>query len=151
SLPSNPYVRGNVRERSLAEIGVQLARERAERPVELWGFCKSCPFAQRCRGGCTWTSHVLFGRPGNNPLCHSRALTLAEAGVIEKLELANRAPGQPFDFGTYRIVEAPLADILDADPVIALTRASQTFGLRREATGLWSKSELSDALAEHGA
>ena len=138
SLPTSDYARGNIRERPLRDIASQLRREKTESPVELWGFCKSCPFAARCKGGCTWTSHVLFGRPGNNPFCHSRALAMADAGVIEKIELVTAAPGEPFDFGRYRIVEAPLGPDLEADPVIAMTKASQVFGLNRDAVGVWS-------------
>jgi radical SAM protein with 4Fe4S-binding SPASM domain len=148
SLPSADYVRGNVRERSLREIWSGLAPGRTAARVELWGFCKTCPFAERCGGGCTWTSHVLFGRPGNNPFCHSRALALAEAGVVETLEPAAAAPGRPFDFGHYRIAERPLGPDLEADPVIGMTMASQAFGLRRDAAGLWSRQELADALAQ---
>ena len=54
--------------------------------------------------GCTWTSHVLFGRRGNNPYCHHRALELLRMGERERLELAEKAPGAPFDFGRYRLV-----------------------------------------------
>jgi radical SAM protein with 4Fe4S-binding SPASM domain len=146
SLPSSDYVRGNLRERSLRDISANLARERVDSPVELWGFCKTCPFAARCRGGCTWTSHVLFGRPGNNPFCHSRALALAQAGFVEKLEPVSAAPGEPFDFGRYQIVETPLGPDLEADPVIGLTLASQAFGLRPDAVGLWSRQDLLDTL-----
>jgi radical SAM protein with 4Fe4S-binding SPASM domain len=104
SLPSSNYVRGNIRDRSLIDICSDLAREKTESPVELWGFCKTCAFGERCGGGCTWTSHVLFGRPGNNSFCHSRALSFAKAGLVEKLEAIAAAPGKPFDFGSYRIV-----------------------------------------------
>ena len=49
-----------------------------DRTVEdLWGFCRTCYYADECRAGCTWTSDVLFGRPGNNPFCHHRVLELA--------------------------------------------------------------------------
>jgi len=134
------------RERSLRDIASQLRREKTESPVELWGFCKTCPFAARCKGGCTWTSHVLFGRPGNNPFCHSRALAMAAAGLVEKIEPVTAAPGEPFDFGCYRIVEAPLGPDIEADPVIGMTKASQVFGLSADAKSLWSKRDLSDTL-----
>jgi radical SAM protein with 4Fe4S-binding SPASM domain len=146
SLPSSDYVRGTSRAHSLRDIASRLAREKAEAPVELWGFCKTCPFAARCRAGCTWTSHVLLGRPGNNPFCHSRALALAEAGLVERLEPVGAAPGTPFDFGRYRIVQEPMGTDLETDPVIGMTAASHAFGLRRDATGVWSSSELADAL-----
>jgi hypothetical protein len=91
---------------------------------------------------------VLFGRPGNNPMCHSRVLVLAEAGLVEKLEPAGAAPGVPFDFGHYRIVEAQLGPDLELDPVIGLTLASQTFGVSPGALSLWSKQELADCLGK---
>jgi radical SAM protein with 4Fe4S-binding SPASM domain len=148
SLPTIPYVRGNVRDRPVREIATELADLKKTAPVELWGFCKTCPHAQRCRAGCTWTSHVLFGRPGNNPFCHSRALSLAQAGRMEKIELVSPAPGVPFDFGHYRIVEESLDPDLESDPVIAMTTASRIFGLDPAATGLWSRPELAAALGE---
>jgi radical SAM protein with 4Fe4S-binding SPASM domain len=147
SLPTADYGRGNVRDRPLRDIWSDLVRERRESPVELWGFCRTCPFAERCRAGCTWTSHVLFGRAGNNPFCHSRALALAEAGLIEKLEPVAAAPGEPFDYGHYRIVQAPCGPELEDDPVIAVTTASRAFGLRPEAASVWSKQDLTDFLA----
>jgi radical SAM protein with 4Fe4S-binding SPASM domain len=143
SLPTAAYTRGNVRDRPLGEIAAELRREKAEAPVELWGFCRTCPFAARCKGGCTWTSHVLFGRPGNNPFCHSRALAMAEQGLVETIEPVTAAPGEPFDHGHYRIVEAPLRADLDADLVIAMTKASHVFGLDRDAGGAWSSQEIS--------
>jgi len=145
SLPSSDYVRGNIRERSLRDICSGLARER-ETPVELWGLCKTCPYAERCRAGCTWTSHVLFGRAGNNPFCHSRALALAQAGRIERLEPAGAAPGTPFDFGCYQIIEEAMPADLESDPVIGLTVASQTFGLAPDTVGVWSQQEISETL-----
>jgi radical SAM protein with 4Fe4S-binding SPASM domain len=147
SLPTSDYARGNIRDRALRDVAARLAEE-AESPAELWGFCRTCPYAERCRAGCTWTSHVLFGRPGNNPFCHSRALALAAAGLVETLEPASPAPGQPFDFGRYRIVEAPMGADLEADPVIGMTMASHAFGLRPGLPGLWSQQQLADALGE---
>jgi radical SAM protein with 4Fe4S-binding SPASM domain len=147
SLPTADYVRGNIREHALSDVAAALAHERTAAPAELWGFCRTCPHAARCRAGCTWTSHVLFGRPGNNPFCHFRALTLAQAGIVEKLEPVEAAPGQPFDFGRFRIVEAPLGPGLDADPAVAMTVASQILGVRPDAPGLWSQEALAQALA----
>jgi radical SAM protein with 4Fe4S-binding SPASM domain len=148
SLPSSDYVRGNIREHTLHDIWSRLRQERAGPPAELWGFCKTCRFAERCGAGCTWTSHVLFGRPGNNPFCHSRALALAEAGLVEKLEPVGAAPGEPFDFGRYRIVQEPLDPDLDTDPVIGMTLASRVLSLRPDSTGAWSREDLSDALRQ---
>ena len=55
---------------------------------DLWGFCRTCPFAEVCLGGCSFTAHALFGRPGNNPYCSFRARTLAAVGVESESELA---------------------------------------------------------------
>jgi radical SAM protein with 4Fe4S-binding SPASM domain len=110
SLPTREYVGGNVRARSIRDIwdnAPELAFTR-ERSVDgLWGFCRTCAFADVCRGGCNFTAHALLGRPGNNPYCHYRAKTLAERGLRERLVLRTRAPGEPFDHGLYEIVVEP--------------------------------------------
>ena len=62
-------------------------------------------------------------------------------------ERLTMSPGEPFDFGRYRIVEAPLDGDYEADPLIGMTRASQVFGLSPDAVGLWS-NRAADALAE---
>jgi radical SAM protein with 4Fe4S-binding SPASM domain len=109
SLQTQPYVGGNLLDKPIQEIwdtAPQLAFAR-NRTVEkdLWGFCRTCPFAQTCMGGCSFTAHSLFGRPGNNPLCHYRARTLAERGKRERLVLKTAAPGSPFDSGLFEILE----------------------------------------------
>jgi radical SAM protein with 4Fe4S-binding SPASM domain len=111
SLPSAPYVGGNVRDRPLAEIWAEtpelrFARERGT--SELWGHCGECYYASLCRAGCSWTSHTLLGRRGNMPYCHHRAETLHARGIRERIEKVEAAPGAPFDFGRYRLVEEPV-------------------------------------------
>jgi hypothetical protein len=59
-------------------------------------------------GGCTWTSHALFGRPGNNPMCHYRALEMDKAGLRERLVKVKDANGLPFDHGEFEIVVEPV-------------------------------------------
>jgi len=108
SLPTAPYVGGNVREISLEQIWnespeIHFTRERTT--DELWGFCKGCYYADICKGGCAWTAHVTLGKRGNNPFCYHRAATLKEQGRRERLELAEQAPGTPYDFGRFQIVE----------------------------------------------
>jgi radical SAM protein with 4Fe4S-binding SPASM domain len=108
SLPSSEYVGGNIREHSLRDIwerGAALRFNRERGVEELWGHCADCYYADVCKSGCTWTGHVLFGRRGNNPYCHHRALELLGVGRRERLELAVAAPGEPFDHGEYRLVE----------------------------------------------
>ncbi len=111
SLPSRDYVGGNLRSSTLQDIwerssALRFARDRTE--AELWGFCQSCYYARECRAGCSWTSHVLFGRRGNNPYCHHRALTLAASGRQERLVQIAKAPGEPFDQGRFELVEEAL-------------------------------------------
>ncbi len=108
SLPTAPYVGGNVRDLSLEDIWAkapELAFTRTRGTEELWGFCKTCYYADICKAGCAWTAHCTVGKRGNNPFCYHRASTLKERGRRERLELAERAPGDPYDFGRYQIVE----------------------------------------------
>jgi radical SAM protein with 4Fe4S-binding SPASM domain len=99
------YVGGNLRQQSLAEIwehsdALAFRRE----PIELWGFCASCPFGSVCQGGCNFTAHALFGKPGNNPYCHFRARSLQKQGLRERLVPQAEAPGQPFDHRLFELV-----------------------------------------------
>jgi len=108
SLPTAPYVGGNVKDLTLEQIwneseAIHFTRNRTT--DELWGFCKGCYYADVCRGGCAWTAHVTTGKRGNNPFCYHRAATLKEQGRRERLEPAEKAPGAPYDFGRFRIVE----------------------------------------------
>jgi radical SAM protein with 4Fe4S-binding SPASM domain len=111
SLTTHSWAGGNVRENTLRDIWERSARLRytRDRTVEdLWGFCRTCYYADECRAGCTWTSDVLFGRPGNNPYCHHRVLELASRGKRERLRQVTAAPGLPFDNGRFEIIEEDL-------------------------------------------
>jgi hypothetical protein len=46
---------------------------------------------------------ALFGKPGNNPFCHHRALEMERAGKRERVVLAEAAEGLPFDRGAWRL------------------------------------------------
>lgn len=109
SLQSAAYVGGSLRKTSLKEIWEQspeLAFRRKE--IALWGHCQSCVFAESCGGGCSFTAHALFGRPGNNPYCHFRALQLSKKGRRERLVKRSPAPGLPFDHGEFELIEEAL-------------------------------------------
>jgi len=108
SLPTAPYVGGNVKDRSLEDIWNntdELAFVRNRTTEELWGFCKTCYYADTCRAGCAWTAHCTLGKRGNNPFCYHRAATLKKQGRRERLEVAESAEGVPYDFGRMVIVE----------------------------------------------
>lgn len=108
SLPTVEYTGGNIRDTSLKDIWERSAplRFTRDRTVEdLWGHCRDCYYNDTCRAGCSWTTHVLLGRPGNNPYCHHRALELLRKGRRERVIRVQAAPGEPFDHGLFDIVE----------------------------------------------
>jgi radical SAM protein with 4Fe4S-binding SPASM domain len=107
SLPSEAWTGGNIRDASLLDIWERAAPLRYTRDrdvTSLWGYCRGCYYADNCRAGCTWTSFVFFGKAGNNPYCHHRALEMQRAGKREKLVRIEAAEGQPFDFGRFEVV-----------------------------------------------
>ncbi|QKQ72701.1 nif11-class peptide radical SAM maturase 3 [Nostoc sp. TCL240-02] len=112
SLPTSAYTGGNIRDRSLRsiieeteELRFNLGAGTPKGTEHLWGFCKTCEFAELCRGGCSWTAHVFFDKRGNNPYCHHRALTQQKQGIRERVFLKHRAEGNPFDNGEFSLVE----------------------------------------------
>ncbi|GAX36786.1 radical SAM domain-containing protein [Nodularia sp. NIES-3585] len=115
SLPTSAYTGGNIRDRSLRsiiedteELRFNLGAGTPQGTDHLWGFCKTCEFAELCRGGCSWTAHVFFDKRGNNPYCHHRALTHEKNGMRERVFLQRRADGNPFDNGEFALIEEPI-------------------------------------------
>ncbi|MDZ8262448.1 nif11-class peptide radical SAM maturase 3 [Nostoc sp. ChiQUE01b] len=115
SLPTTAYTGGNIRDYSLRtiieeteELRFNLGADTPKGTSHLWGFCKTCEFAQLCRGGCSWTAHVFFDKRGNNPYCHHRALTQEKGGIRERVFLQRRADGNPFDNGEFALIEEPI-------------------------------------------
>ena len=113
SLPTSAYTGGNIRDTPLrelletAELNINANMGSPEGAAHLWGFCRTCEYAELCRGGCTWTAHVFFGQRGNNPYCHHRALMRQRSGIRERLVLKTRAGGTPFDHGIFALLEEP--------------------------------------------
>jgi radical SAM protein with 4Fe4S-binding SPASM domain len=110
SLPSEAYVGGSIRDHWLKDIwerapALRFMRQRSV--DDLWGHCRTCYYAEECLGGCSWTAHSIAGRPGNNPYCHHRALTLLRAGTRERIVRRAAPPGRSFDLGVFEIVEEP--------------------------------------------
>jgi nif11-class peptide radical SAM maturase 3 len=112
SLPTSPYTGGNIRTNSLREIITQTDElnfnfnaKTVNGTDHLWGFCKICEYAKLCRGGCSWTAHTFFGRRGNNPYCHHRALQQQQNGKRERFILKQKAAGLPFDYGEFELLE----------------------------------------------
>ena len=111
SLPTSSWVGGNLRDASLQDIWQRTAPLRYTRDRtldDLWGYCRSCYYADVCMAGCTWSSQVLLGRPGNNPYCHHRALEHAKMGKRERVVPLRAAPGVPFDHGGFKLITEAL-------------------------------------------
>ena len=111
SLSTAGYAGGNVRDLPLEEIWATSERLRfngARSVNDLWGFCRTCYYADVCRGGCTWTADSLFGRPGNNPFCHYRALEMEKRGLRERVVKIKDAPPGSFTTGEFALIAEPI-------------------------------------------
>ncbi|MBU47084.1 MAG: heme biosynthesis protein [Deltaproteobacteria bacterium] len=130
SLQTKDYVGGKLGEQPLREIwetSPQVGFTRTRTKEDLWGFCRTCPFAETCMAGCSFTAHALFGRTGNNPYCHFRARTLAKQGKRERLIAKEMASGDPFDHGLFEIV---VEDIDATEPAFTQHFSAETrFGV----------------------
>lgn len=107
SLATSTYAGGNIRDLSLKDIWWntdELSINRNRGNAELWGFCGSCYYADVCKAGCTWTTHSLLGKAGNNPYCHHRALELSKQGLRERIVQVEKAPGTSFDHGRFELI-----------------------------------------------
>jgi len=106
SLPTESWVGGNIRAASLQDIWERssaLRHMRDRTDEERWGYCRECYYGEVCKGGCTWMATALFGRPGNNPFCHHRALEMQRMGKRERVVRERPAEGLPFDRAAWRI------------------------------------------------
>ena len=110
AMGSTGYIGGNVREQTLQEVwdhAPELHHIRRFRLDSLWGFCRTCYYAEVCRAGCIWTASTILGRHGNNPYCHHRALELLDKGQRERLVLVEAAKGEIRDRGRFELVTEP--------------------------------------------
>jgi radical SAM protein with 4Fe4S-binding SPASM domain len=128
SLQTSHYVGGSLQRRPLAELWQteQVGFARGLGTDHLWGFCAECTYASVCKGGCTFTAHSFFGRPGNQPYCHYRAIAMKQRGKRERLVPRDAAPGSPFDHGLFELIEEPFDAPEPAPPkradLVKLTR-----------------------------
>jgi Y-X(10)_GDL-associated radical SAM protein len=152
SLPTSAYSGGNIRDLTAEHIwssSPEISFTRNRTVDDLWGYCRSCYYADVCRAGCTWTTHTLFGRPGNNPYCHHRALDMAARGLRERIVRVAAPPGLPFDHGEFELLVEAIGD-----PV-----PPRVSGAPRAWTGPFSDSQYREAAdtgyplstAQHGA
>ena len=107
-LPSNPYVKGNIRQESLRNIWdnnwISLG---IEERVNSGDFAKAAIMPRLVRE-MSWTSHTLLGKRGNMPYCYHRADMLAQQGLYEILQQTQRVEGNPFDYGQFELHQRPL-------------------------------------------
>jgi radical SAM protein with 4Fe4S-binding SPASM domain len=139
SLATSVYAGGNIRDLGLENLWDESRRSGNLRPSrELWGFCKTCYYGDVCGGGCTWTAHSLLGRPGNNPYCHHRVLTLAQQGRRERIVKVEDAGPASFAVGRFALIEEPL---------------DGSGGCERDGVSLseWSSNDLASTSAVGGA
>ena len=134
SLATVGFSGGNVRNMSLHDIwhyseGIHFGRLRSV--DDLWGYCRSCYYNDVCRGGCTWTSHSLLGKPGNNPYCHYRALDLQQKGLRERIVKLEDAGPASFSVGRFDLITERIdtgeavASVSDSGQVIKLAWVNQ--------------------------
>lgn len=91
SLPSSrngidTFVEGNIRERSLESIWRDpnaFAYNRKFAVRQLDGFCRTCDYADICRGGCAWTAFSHTSSRYDNPYCYWRQVKLREQREAE--------------------------------------------------------------------
>jgi radical SAM protein with 4Fe4S-binding SPASM domain len=107
SLPSamneiDSFVEGNIRERPFREIWNdpdKFAYNRKFKAENLVGFCRSCEYAEVCRGGCAWTSFAHSGSRYEFLHCYHRVKSLVDSGKLqphEKRPLSVKAlPDEP--------------------------------------------------------
>ncbi|MEH2257469.1 nif11-class peptide radical SAM maturase 3 [Nostoc sp.] len=131
SLPTTAYTGGNIREQTLhniiegaEELRFNLGAGTPEGTKHLWGFCKTCEYAELCRGGCSWTAHVFFDKRGNNPYCHHRALVHAKQGMRERVVPKVKAQGLPFDNGEFELIVESTDTLLPANDRLHFTADS---------------------------
>lgn len=98
SLPTAPYAGGNVLDTDIGELwqtseAVRFTRDRTT--DELWGFCKTCYYADECHAGCSWTAHCTLGKRGNNPFCYHRVKQLEKKGRARGLEAEGARAAEP--------------------------------------------------------
>jgi len=90
SLPSamneiDTFTEGNIRERPFREIWndpEKFSYNRKFKVDNLVGFCRTCEYAEVCRGGCAWTSFAHSGSRYEFLHCYHRVKSLVDQGKL---------------------------------------------------------------------
>lgn len=110
SLETREYTGGNVRDKSIRDIWLEEKKISDIHAPPLWGFCKTCYYASICKAGCTWTSHSLLGKSGNNPYCHHRVIELKKYGIRERIKKLKDADARSFGIGEYKVYKEQIGE-----------------------------------------
>lgn len=148
SLATNEYSGGNILKTPLRELtydAPEINHIKSRTREDLWGFCKTCYYGDTCLGGCTWTSHSLLSRAGNNPYCIHRALELEREGKRERVVKVEDAPGLPFDHGRFEIIEEIWPEA-STEPTILGVDVAKVLEMRSRDRGVWTPAEIRDRL-----
>lgn len=152
SLPSDVYTGGYFQQDQLADVvanAPEVTYMGTRTREDLWGYCKTCYYADVCKGGCTWTSHVFFDRPGNNPYCIHRAIEHEKQGKRERLRKVMGAPGKPFDNGRFEIFTEPMPQVTEGQtPKVAGLDLETLTSLPADAPSVWTRDRILDALTQ---
>jgi len=135
SLATVGFSGGNVRDLTLEQIwseSKEIHFGRLRSVEDLWGFCRTCYYAEVCRGGCTWTSHSLLGKPGNNPYCHYRALELDKQGLRERIVKVREATPDSFAVGEFNLITERISDGTVVDSSLSQKQLVQLGGSGEE-------------------
>ncbi|EGY00890.1 hypothetical protein AZA_89154 [Nitrospirillum viridazoti Y2] len=138
SLATSLYSAGHVRDMTVEDIWRHTERisfGRLRSVEEMWGYCRTCYYADACRAGCTWTSESLLGRRGNNPYCHHRVLDLAKHGLRERVVKVKEAPPESFAIGEFALITEAIPGVADAPPLPARDPAHVHIHPRERAAG----------------
>ncbi len=122
SLATDVFAGGSVRDTPVRELLAASALTGIGQRTrdDLWGYCRDCHYADVCLGGCSWTTHSLLGRLGNNPMCIHRVLDLESQGLAERLVPIARAPRRPFDTGRHEIACRPAVQLASAQCILGV-------------------------------
>jgi hypothetical protein len=79
----------------------------------------------------------LFGRPGNNPYCHYRAIQLDGQGLRERVVKKTEAPRTPFAVGEFELILEPVPGRQGTEAPVAISAPQDSTGglvqIRRKA------------------